>query len=106
MRASARLARFVLALGSAAVLAVTMTTDAHAASGQIRYWDYAQNEFRIDSPPDNVCLTLQVYATLLSNETDKTLSYFHNADCTNFTGNLAPGRAVAYQSPLSVRIIG
>jgi hypothetical protein len=106
MRASARLARFALALGSAALLAAGTATDAHAATGQIRYWNSAQVEFRIDNPPDNVCLPLQVFATLLSNETNKTLSYYHNADCTNFTGNLAPGRAVAYQSPHSVRIIG
>ncbi|WP_031517701.1 hypothetical protein [Streptomyces sp. NRRL F-5123] len=106
MRAPARLAKLALTLGSAAVLAVGMTTDAHAATGAIRYFDFAQHEFRIDNPPDNVCLNLQFHAWLLANDTDKTLSYFFGANCTNFTGNLDPGRAVTNQSPLSVRIIG
>lgn len=106
MLAPARLGKAALTLAAAAVLAVGVTTDAHAASGQIRYWNFAQNEVDIANPPDNVCINLQFHAWLLANDTDKTLSYFFGADCTNFTGNLDPGRAVANQSPLSVRIIG
>ncbi|CAG6398086.1 hypothetical protein SCOCK_630031 [Actinacidiphila cocklensis] len=38
---------------------------------------------------------------MLSHATNKTVSYYNGADCTSFTGNLGPGRAAAYQSPLS-----
>ncbi|WP_318203788.1 hypothetical protein [Streptomyces sp. SCL15-4] len=102
----ARLARLVLSAGAAAVLAVGLTSSAEAATGRIRYISAAGQEFQIDNPPDNVCLNLRVRARILVNETNKTVSYFFNANCANFTGNLDPGRAVSYQNPLSVRVIG
>ncbi|CAL9584754.1 hypothetical protein [Streptomyces sp. enrichment culture] len=102
----ARTARLALAAGAAAVLAVGLTSSAEAATGNIRYFSASGQEARIDNPPDNVCLNLRFRAQLLANNTNKTVSYFFNADCTNFTGNLAPGRAVAYNNPLSVRVIG
>ncbi|MGW2955823.1 hypothetical protein [Streptomyces eurythermus] len=101
-----RLARLGLTLGTAAVLAIGLTSSAEAATGQIRYFSSAGQEFRIDNPPDNVCINLQVRARILVNETNKTVSYFFGANCANFTNNLAPGRAVSYQNPLSVRVIG
>ncbi|MFF4709795.1 hypothetical protein ACFY2V_00040 [Streptomyces eurythermus] len=42
---------------------------------------------------------------LLANNTDRTLSHYYNADCANLIDIPAPGRAVAYANPLSVRII-
>ncbi|MCL3997245.1 hypothetical protein [Streptomyces lavenduligriseus] len=101
-----RLARLGLTLGTAVALAIGLTSSAEAATGRIRYFSSAGQEFRIDNPPDNVCINLQARARTLVNETNKTVSYFFGANCTNFTGNLAPGRAVAYQNPLSVRVIG
>ncbi|MFD7530367.1 MULTISPECIES: hypothetical protein [unclassified Streptomyces] len=102
----AHLGRIGLTVGTVAVLAVGLTTNAQAAPGRIRYWNAAQQEFQISNPPDGVCLTLQFHAQLLSNETTKTVSYYFDANCSNHTGDLAPGRAVAYQSPLSVKVIG
>ncbi|CAL9584699.1 hypothetical protein [Streptomyces sp. enrichment culture] len=102
----ARLARLGLALGTAAVLAVGLTSSAEAATGSIRYFRYTGEEARIDNPPDNVCINLRFRARTLANETNKWVSYFYNANCTNFLNNLAPGRAVAYANPLSVRVIG
>ncbi|MEU5080284.1 MULTISPECIES: hypothetical protein [Streptomyces] len=102
----ARPARLALAAGTAGVLAVGLTSSAEAATGRIRYFSSTGQEFRIDNPPDNVCINLQARARTLVNETNKTVSYFFAANCVNFTSNLAPGRAVAYQNPLSVRVIG
>ncbi|MGW1597463.1 hypothetical protein [Streptomyces sp. NPDC002343] len=106
MNRIAHLARFGLTVGTAAVMAVGLTSSAQAAQGRIRYFSAAGQEFRIDNPPDNVCINLQVRARTLVNETTNTVSYFFNANCANFTGNLPPGRAVSYQNPLSVRVIG
>ncbi|MEU3952783.1 hypothetical protein AB0F45_10725 [Streptomyces achromogenes] len=102
----ARPARLALAVGTAVVLAVGLTSRAEAATGNIRYFSASGEEARIDNPPDNVCINLRFRAQLLANNTNKTVSYFFGANCTNFTGNLAPGRAVAYNNPLSVRVIG
>ncbi|MFF9000765.1 hypothetical protein [Streptomyces achromogenes] len=106
MNRSARPARLGLAVGAAAVLAVGLTSSAEAATGRIRYFSTAGQEFQIDNPPDNVCINLQVRARILVNETNKTLSYFFGANCTNFTSTLPPGRTVSNQIPLSVRVIG
>jgi hypothetical protein len=102
----ARLARLGLTAATAAVLAVGPTSSAEAATGNIRYFSASGQEARIDNPPDNVCINLRFRAQLLANNTNKTVSYFFNANCANFTGNLDPGRAVSYQNPLSVRVIG
>ncbi|MEU7083473.1 hypothetical protein [Streptomyces achromogenes] len=106
MNRLARLARLGLAVGTAAVLAVGLTSSAEAATGNIRYFSASGEEARIDNPPDNVCINLRFRAQLLANNTNKTVSYFFGANCSNFTGDLAPGRAVSYQNPLSVRVIG
>ncbi|MGW2955824.1 hypothetical protein [Streptomyces eurythermus] len=102
----ARPARLALAVGTAVALAVGLTSSAEAATGNIRYFRASGEEARIDNPPDNVCINLRFRAQLLANNTNKTVSYFFGANCTNFTGNLVPGRAVSYQNPLSVRVIG
>ncbi|MDN3264090.1 hypothetical protein QWJ26_30610 [Streptomyces sp. CSDS2] len=101
-----QVARLALAAGIAAVLVVGLTSSAQAATGNIRYFSGSGQEARIDNPPDNVCITLRFRAQLLANNTNKWVSYFYNANCTNFTGDLAPGRAVSYNNPLSVRVIG
>ncbi|MFF5441199.1 hypothetical protein [Streptomyces achromogenes] len=106
MNRLARLARLGLTLGTAAALAVGLTSGAEAATGRIRIISASGQEFQIDNPPDNVCINLPVRARILVNETNKTVSYFFAANCANFTGNLAPGRAVSSQNPLSVRVIG
>ncbi|MFK0118466.1 hypothetical protein [Streptomyces sp. NPDC090994] len=102
----ARLGRLGLAVGTAAALAVGLTSSAQAATGTIRYFSASGQAFQIVNPPDNVCLNLQVRAQLLANNTNKTVSYFFDANCANFTGNLPPGHAVAFNNPLSVRVIG
>ncbi|MFF9670735.1 hypothetical protein ACF1GS_03405 [Streptomyces eurythermus] len=102
----ARTARLALAAGIAAVLAVGLTSSAQAATGNIRYFSGSGQRFQIDNPPDGVCLTLRVRAQLLANNTNRTLSYYYNANCTNLINILAPGRAVSYANPLSVRVIG
>lgn len=106
MNRLARLARLGLTVGTAVVLAVGLTSSAEAATGNIRYFSASGQEARIDNPPDNVCINLRFRAQLLANNTNKTVSYFFGANCSNFTSDLAPGRAVSYQNPLSVRVIG
>ncbi|MFF9670734.1 hypothetical protein ACF1GS_03400 [Streptomyces eurythermus] len=106
MNRLARLARLGLTLGTTAALVIGMTSSAEAATGSIRYFRFTGEEARIDNPPDNVCINLRFRARTLSNETNKWVSYFYNANCTNFLNNLAPGRAVSYANPLSVRVIG
>ncbi|GGS02741.1 MULTISPECIES: hypothetical protein [Streptomyces] len=106
MNRLARLARLGLTVGTAVVLAIGLTSSAEAATGRIRYFTAGGQEFQIDNPPDNVCINLRARAQILVNETNKTVSYYFAANCVNFTSNLAPGRAVSYQNPLSVRVIG
>ncbi|MFI7099667.1 hypothetical protein ACIBK8_09940 [Streptomyces sp. NPDC050161] len=107
MFALARLGRLGLAVGMAAVLATGLATNAQAATGNIRYFSTAGQEFRITNPPDNVCLTLQVRAGSVTNETNKTVSVFLGTNCATFVTNLAPGRTVArVGGPQSVRVIG
>ncbi|MGW1600146.1 hypothetical protein [Streptomyces eurythermus] len=106
MNRLARLARLGLTLGTTAALAIGLASSAEAATGRIRYFSAAGQEFQIDNPPDNVCINLRVRAQVLVNDTNKTVSYFFGANCTNFTNNLPPGRSVSFQAPLSVRVIG
>ncbi|MFF9024527.1 hypothetical protein [Streptomyces eurythermus] len=105
MNRLARLARLGLAVGTAAVLAIGLTSSAEAATGNIRYFRASGEEARIDNPPDNVCINLRFRAQLLANNTNRTVAYYYNANCTNLTGVLAPGRAVSYAAPLSVRVL-
>ncbi|MEV7284034.1 hypothetical protein AB0O01_05610 [Streptomyces sp. NPDC093252] len=103
MTGSAHLGRLGLTLGTAAVLTVGLATGAHGATGNLRYFSAAGQELTITNPPDNVCINLQFRARLLVNETNKVVSYYFGVNCTNFTGNLDPGRTVSSQNPFSVR---
>lgn len=102
-----RLGRLALAVGTATVLATGLATNAQAASGSIRYFDGPGNEFDIVNPPDNVCLTLQIRAINVTNETDKRVSVYLGRNCERFITTLVPGRGVSYVGgPQSVRVIG
>ncbi|MEU7561938.1 hypothetical protein [Streptomyces eurythermus] len=101
----ARTVRLALTAGTAAVLAIGLTSNAQAATGNIRYISSSGQAFQIDNPPDGACLNLRARARILSNNTDHSLAYYYNANCANFTGVLPPGGAVSYQNPLSVRVI-
>ncbi|MBK3568246.1 hypothetical protein [Streptomyces sp. MBT62] len=103
----ARLGRLGLAVGTAAVVAVGLSTNAQAATGALRYFSISGQEFRITNPPNNVCINLQVQPDLIANQTDKTMSVFSGANCTSFVLNLDPGRSVAHiGGPRSVLFIG
>ncbi|MFH8614556.1 hypothetical protein ACH4E8_05675 [Streptomyces sp. NPDC017979] len=102
----ARLRKVGLAVGMAAVLVTGLSGSAEAATGAIRYFNLAGDEFRIDNPPDNVCLTLQIRASLVSNETNKTVRVYLGTNCNTRVTDLAPGRALAYGGgPQSVRVL-
>ncbi|GHH17425.1 hypothetical protein [Streptomyces rubradiris] len=101
----ARPARLALAAGTAAVLAVGLTSSAEAATGNIRYFRSTGEEARIDNPPDNVCINLRFRARLLANNTNRSVAYYYNANCSNLRGVLAPNRTVSYANPLSVRVL-
>lgn len=105
--ALARLGRLSLTVGTAAVLVTGLATNAQAASGTIRYFSAGGQEFDITNPPDNVCLTLQVRATNVTNETNKRVSIYLDTSCNTFVTTLVPGRGVSYVGgPQSVRVIG
>ncbi|WP_331773131.1 hypothetical protein OG948_57960 (plasmid) [Embleya sp. NBC_00888] len=107
MLALTHLVRTGLAVGTAVVLATGLTTNAQAATGNFRYFNTNGQEFRVANPPDNVCITLQVRATSMSNETNKTVSVYLGTSCATFVTNLAPGRGLSYVGgPQSVRAIG
>ncbi|MFD7260488.1 hypothetical protein [Streptomyces sp. NPDC059874] len=102
-----RLARLGLTAGTAAVLVAGLATNAQAAAGTIRYFNFSGQEFRIADPPDNVCLALQIRATNVTNETNKRVSVYLGTSCNTFVTTLAPGRGVSYVGgPQSVRVIG
>ncbi|MFD8421073.1 hypothetical protein [Streptomyces sp. NPDC059466] len=106
MLTPARLGRLGLAAGAAAALATGLSTNAQAATGALRYFSITGQEFRINNPPDNVCINLQVRPDLIANQTDKTMSVYSGADCALFILNLDPGRSVAHiGGPRSVRFI-
>ncbi|WP_328303346.1 hypothetical protein OG389_35625 [Streptomyces sp. NBC_00435] len=105
--ALARFGRIGLTVGTAAVLVTGLATHAQAAAGTIRYFSPAGQEFDIANPPDNVCLTLQIRATNVTNETDKRVSIYLGTSCNTFVTTLVPGRGVSYVGgPQSVRVIG
>jgi hypothetical protein len=107
MLAFARLGRLSLAVGAAVVLAVGVSTEAQAATGALRYFSVSGQEFRINNPPDNVCINLQVQPDLLANQTDKAMNVYSGTNCTFFVLNLEPGRSVAHiGGPRSVLFIG
>ena len=107
MFALARLGRLGLAAGAAAVLAAGLATSAQAATGALRYFSITGQEFRVDNPPDNVCINLRVRPDLIANQTNKTMRVYFGAGCTSFTLDLEPGRSAAHiGGPQSVRFIG
>lgn len=102
-----RLGRIGLAAGTTAALVTGLVTSAQAATGAVRYFNGAGQEFRITNPPDNVCLTLQIRAINVTNETDKPVSVYLGTSCNTFVTALDPGHGVSYVGgPQSVRVIG
>lgn len=102
-----RFGRIGLTVGTAAVLATGLATNAQAATGTIRYYDVNQNEFRITNPPDNVCLALQVRADLIENETNKRMTIYLGTACATRVTTIGPGEGRAHiGGPQSVRILG
>ncbi len=105
--ATAPIARISLAVGTAVVLVTGLATNAQAATGTIQYFDVNGQEFRITNPPDNVCLTMQVRADQINNETNKTVNVYLGTACNTFVTSLDPGRGVSHVGgPQSVRVIG
>lgn len=101
-----RLGRLGLAVCTATVLVTGLATNAQAATGRIRYFNGAGQEFDIVNPPDHVCLTLQVRATNVTNETNKNVSVYLGMNCDRFVTTLVPGRGVSYVGgPQSVRVV-
>ncbi|MBM7166945.1 hypothetical protein JQK87_00585 [Streptomyces sp. G44] len=99
--------RICLAVGTATVVVAGLATNAQAATGTLRYFDVSGQEFRINNPPDSVCLTLQVRADEIANDTDKSVSVYLGPACNTFVTTLAPGHAVSHVGgPQSVRFIG
>ncbi|MEU9187406.1 hypothetical protein AB0D14_23280 [Streptomyces sp. NPDC048484] len=88
-------------------MATGLATNAQAATGALRYFSISGQEFRVDNPPDNVCINLLVRPDLTTNQTNKAMNVYSGADCTSFFFTLDPGRSAAHTGgPRSVRIIG
>ncbi|MFH8293024.1 hypothetical protein [Streptomyces sp. NPDC018059] len=99
--------RICLAVGTATVVVAGLTTSAQAATGTIQYYDVNGQGFRVTNPPDNVCLTLQVRADEIINDTNKPVNVYLGTACNTFVTSLDPGRAVSHVGgPQSVRVIG
>ncbi|KAA0941956.1 hypothetical protein [Streptomyces apricus] len=107
MPAPTRKGSAFLAAATAVLLTTGLSLDAQAATGVVRYFSLGGQEFRITDPPDNTCLTLQVPAELIANQTNRTMSTYSDTICANLIVSLEPGRSAAHiGGPRSVRLVG